>query len=375
MINPAAGRGRGRTQLPHDRGRARGGVDADVHIRRVGRPRRRRTASPPPRSTTAAAWSRAAATAGVPAGRARRRARRRPRDRARGLGKRLRPPPRASRATTRRRRRARCARARVQRVDLVPGRDRRRHAARGRRPSPTRASTPRPTAGRTRSTGRAARRSTCSRRSARSRPTGRDGCASPSTTTCSRPTAWLVAVGNTRSYAGGMMITPDAALDDGAARRVRGRPRVARRFPAHVPEGVRRHAHAQPAGHDAPRHARRRSRCPKRSTPPELWASGERVGPLPARARRACPSALRVRHPLDGERAFHALRAWSEDVAVEDVLPRLQVDLLRVGRAVAAHLELEARHLAVVEHQGVHARRRRRARGSRPRRRRSVCRA
>ena len=153
-----------------------------------------------------------------------------------------------------------------------------------------------------------------------------------------------------------MMITPDAALDDGlldvcVVGRV-SRADFLRTFPK-VFDGTHTR---NPLVHDAAREARRRSRCPRHSTPPELWASGERVGPLPARLE-AVPDALRVVRrptvdPLDGERAFHALRAVPEDVAVEGVLPRLQVDLLR--RRVEPpplDLELEARLLAVVEHQ------------------------
>ena len=60
--------------------------------------------------------------------------------------------------------------------------------ARGRRPSRTPASTPRPTAGRTPSTGQAELRCTCSPPFARWRRTDPDASASPSTTTCSKPT-------------------------------------------------------------------------------------------------------------------------------------------------------------------------------------------
>ena len=46
-------------------------------------------------------------------------------------------------------------------------------------------------------------------------PTDRDASASPSTAPRVDTAAWLVAVGNTRTYASGMMITPDASVDDG----------------------------------------------------------------------------------------------------------------------------------------------------------------
>ena len=74
--------------------------------------------------------------------------------------------------------------------------------------------------------------------------------------------AWLVAVGNTRSYAGGMMITPDAALDDGLLDVcVVGdvsRAEFLRTFPK-VFHGTHT---AQPSGDDATRHAASPSSCP-----------------------------------------------------------------------------------------------------------------
>jgi len=116
---------------------------------------------------------------------------------------------------------------------------------------------------------------------------------------------WLAAVGNARYYAGGMMITPGAELDDGLldvcviGRVSRGRfltgfPRVFRGTHP-VIDGVETlrgrvvELSADEASNGRPA--------------PQLWACGERVGPLPARLE-AVPDALRVlvpeRSPLSG---------------------------------------------------------------------------
>jgi len=98
--------------------------------------------------------------------------------------------------------------------------------------------------------------------------------------------AWLVAVGNTRWYAGGMMITPGAEIDDGLLEVciVEDGPRfeLLRRFPR-VFKGTH-------TSHD--RVTTMRGESVEVAAPDaglELWASGERVGPLPARltARRS----------------------------------------------------------------------------------------
>ncbi len=104
--------------------------------------------------------------------------------------------------------------------------------------------------------------------------------------------AWLVAVGNTRSYAGGMMITPDAALDDGlldvcVVGRV-SRADFLRTFPK-VFDGT----HTRNPLVTMRRGKRVTIEMPETLDPAELWASGERVGPLPARLV-AVPRALRV---------------------------------------------------------------------------------
>ena len=170
--------------------------------------------------------------------------------------------------------------------------------------------------------------------------------------------AWLVAVGNSRSYAGGMMITPDAVLDDGELDVCVVGPVTRATFLRTFPKVFSGTHTANPLV-TIRRGKRVAIEMPETLDTAELWASGERVGPLPAQLE-AVPAALPRGHRvtprlLDGERAFHALRTVADDVAVEGVLPGLQVDLLRVRRAAAAHLELEPRLLAVVEHQGVPA--------------------
>ena len=97
--------------------------------------------------------------------------------------------------------------------------------------------------------------------------------------------AWLVAVGNTRSYAGGMMITPDAALDDGlldvcVVGHV-SRADFLRTFPT-VFDGT----HTCATRWSTMRRGKRVTiEMPETLDAAELWASGERVGPLPAQTR------------------------------------------------------------------------------------------
>ncbi len=104
--------------------------------------------------------------------------------------------------------------------------------------------------------------------------------------------AWLVAVGNTRSYAGGMMITPDASLDDGlldvcVVGRV-SRADFLRTFPR-VFDGT----HTRHPEVTMRRGKRMTIEMPEVVGSAELWASGERVGPLPAQLE-AVRGALRV---------------------------------------------------------------------------------
>jgi diacylglycerol kinase (ATP) len=105
-------------------------------------------------------------------------------------------------------------------------------------------------------------------------------------------TGWLVAVANSHSYAGGMMITPDAELDDGAldvcvvGRVSRGG--FLRTFPR-----VFAGTHTRHAAVSVRRGKRVTIEMPEAVDAPEVWASGERVGPLPAHLE-AAPAALRV---------------------------------------------------------------------------------
>jgi diacylglycerol kinase (ATP) len=104
--------------------------------------------------------------------------------------------------------------------------------------------------------------------------------------------AWLVAVANTRTYASGMMIAPDAAIDDGRLDVcVVGdvsRAEFLKTFPSVYRGGHVRHPMVT---------MRRGTRVTIASDDPaaplELWASGERVGPLPADVT-VVPGALRV---------------------------------------------------------------------------------
>jgi diacylglycerol kinase (ATP) len=104
--------------------------------------------------------------------------------------------------------------------------------------------------------------------------------------------AWLVAVANTQTYASGMMIAPDAVVDDGALDVcVVGdvsRAEFLRTFPSVYRGGHVRHPMVT---------MRRGSSITIASSDPaaplELWASGEPVGPLPAEVT-VVPGALRV---------------------------------------------------------------------------------
>jgi len=101
--------------------------------------------------------------------------------------------------------------------------------------------------------------------------------------------AWLVAVGNTPSYASGMRITPAADLYDGVLDVCIvgdvGRTDFLRTFPS-----VFRGTHVR---HPKVRMLRGPEVTVEAGRPLELWASGERVGPLPARIE-AVPGALAV---------------------------------------------------------------------------------
>ena len=104
--------------------------------------------------------------------------------------------------------------------------------------------------------------------------------------------AWLVAIGNTRGYAGGMQVTPGAELDDGqldvcvvgAVSRfefLRSFPRVFRgTHVSHPAVDMHRGKVVELSSLDA-------------SPAIELYGAGERIGPLPARLE-AVPGELQV---------------------------------------------------------------------------------
>jgi diacylglycerol kinase (ATP) len=105
--------------------------------------------------------------------------------------------------------------------------------------------------------------------------------------------AWLVAVGNTRFYAGGMMITPDASAEDGrldvcVVGRV-SRAALLLRFPR-----VFRGTHRDVVGVEAMRG--RVVDLDAAGGDLVLYASGERVGPLPAHVE-CVAGALRMLVP------------------------------------------------------------------------------
>lgn len=104
--------------------------------------------------------------------------------------------------------------------------------------------------------------------------------------------AWLVAVGNTHCYGGGMAIAPSAELTDGRLDVVIvgdiSRANVLRCFPR-----MMRGGHLSIPGVETLSGARVTLDAPP---PQDVWASGERVGPLPATIE-VVPQALRVRVP------------------------------------------------------------------------------
>jgi diacylglycerol kinase (ATP) len=106
---------------------------------------------------------------------------------------------------------------------------------------------------------------------------------------------WLAAVGNGRYYAGGMMIAPAAEVDDGeldvCVVGSVSRLEFLLRFPR-----VFRGTHPTVDGVDTYRGRVVELDPVTGGSGLEVWASGERVGPLPARAE-AVPGALRVLVP------------------------------------------------------------------------------
>jgi diacylglycerol kinase (ATP) len=107
--------------------------------------------------------------------------------------------------------------------------------------------------------------------------------------------AWLVAVGNTRTYASGMMITPAADVYDGrldvCVVGAVSRADFLRTFPS-----VFRGEHVRHPMVHTWRAERVTIDVVDGGAPVDLWASGEHAGPLPARLEPA-PGALAVTVP------------------------------------------------------------------------------
>jgi len=110
-----------------------------------------------------------------------------------------------------------------------------------------------------------------------------------------RGRAWLVAVGNTRCYGGGMMITPAAEVDDGLVDVCVIGPAPVTKFVGRFPS-VFRGTHVR-ADDVVTFRGRRVELAPDGgSISLELWASGDRVGALPGSVEVA-PGALHVLVP------------------------------------------------------------------------------
>src|SRR5262249_44136948 len=103
---------------------------------------------------------------------------------------------------------------------------------------------------------------------------------------------WLVAVANTRSYAGGMTIAPDAAVDDGALDVCLVGNVTRADFLLTFPK-VFAGTHVEHPSVEVARATQIMIEMPDSNDCPELWASGERVGRLPA-TLVAVPGVLRV---------------------------------------------------------------------------------
>jgi diacylglycerol kinase (ATP) len=107
--------------------------------------------------------------------------------------------------------------------------------------------------------------------------------------------AWLVAVGNGPAYAGGMRVTPDARLDDGLldVTVIDAVPKA--EFLVNFPK-VFKGTHVSHPKVRTFRATRVELSSLDPSVPMEVYADGERVGPLPA-TMEAVPDALTVRVP------------------------------------------------------------------------------
>jgi diacylglycerol kinase (ATP) len=110
-----------------------------------------------------------------------------------------------------------------------------------------------------------------------------------------RGRAWLVAIGNTRWYAGGLKITPDASPEDGLLDVCLITDKPTTTFIARFPS-VFRGRHTRVDGVQMLRGRTVEVHDDGGDVGLDLWASGERVGPLPATAT-VDPKALRVLVP------------------------------------------------------------------------------
>lgn len=109
--------------------------------------------------------------------------------------------------------------------------------------------------------------------------------------------AWLIAVGNTRWYASGMMIVPSAEVDDAQLDVCIIEDAPLRRFVPNFPK-VFKGTHVDLDEVTILRGRHVEIGTPDDDRPMELWASGERVGPLPGRVE-TIPAALDVVVPED----------------------------------------------------------------------------
>ncbi len=107
--------------------------------------------------------------------------------------------------------------------------------------------------------------------------------------------AWFIAIGNTRYYAGGMMITPGAVDDDGLLEVCVVGPVSRPGFLWSFPK-VFRGTHVSHPLVDTYRAREVRIEAPDSPLPLEVYGSGERIGPLPARLE-VVPRALNVLAP------------------------------------------------------------------------------
>jgi diacylglycerol kinase (ATP) len=107
--------------------------------------------------------------------------------------------------------------------------------------------------------------------------------------------AWLIAVGNGPAYAGGMKVTPDAQLDDGLLDVTVVKESSRTKFLVNFPK-VFKGTHVTHPLVQTFRGAHIELVSLDESIPMEVYADGERVGPLPA-TMEAMRDALNVRVP------------------------------------------------------------------------------